>query len=240
MGTGSATCNTGCHTATAPATAVSGGFSFAMKGNATAHGVVVSGANCDTCHELGLAWYLDATGGKMRLRPNGHHTGQDCGNSGCHKGQYNGFNAAAAAAAKRPTSGLTMKIAGGTAGTGAVAPTSGLTTRVPIGAAPVPATGPYSHMGVVPGSCATCHAPGGGATIKPNAHFLTARACDVCHRRTTSWTPVSYDHLSPRYRPQAGIVRCIDCHTTNTEMVIPGLSRPAARKAVPGGPSRNH
>jgi mono/diheme cytochrome c family protein len=286
MGTGSATCNTGCHTAAAPATAVSGGFSFAMKGNATAHGVVVSGANCDTCHELGLAWYLDATGGKMRLRPNGHHTGQDCGNSGCHKGQYNGFNAAAAAAAKRPTSGLTMKIAGGTAGTGAVAPTSGLTTRVPIGAAPVPATGPYSHMGVVPGSCATCHAPGGGAiakpgghlptalscdachrttawspmtfdhsgvvpgscanchtgswaTRKPPAHFVTARACDTCHHRTTSWTPVSYDHLSPRYRPQPGIVRCIDCHTTNTEMVIPGLSRPAGRKAVPGGPSRN-
>jgi len=27
-----------------------------------------------------------------------HHTGQDCGNSGCHTGQYNGFNAGCAAA----------------------------------------------------------------------------------------------------------------------------------------------
>jgi len=39
-----------------------------------------------------------------------------------------------------------------------------------------------------------------------------------------------YDHLSPRYRPQPGIVRCIDCHTTNTEMMIPSLSRPAGRR----------
>jgi hypothetical protein len=33
-------------------------------------------------------------------------------------------------------------------------------------------------------------------------------------------------------------VRCIDCHTTNTEIVVPGLSKPAGRKALPGGPTR--
>jgi hypothetical protein len=50
---------------------------------------------------------------------------------------------------------------------------------------------------------------------------------------------VMYDHLSPRYRPlQTSAVRCIDCHTNNTEMVVPGLSKPSRLKAVPGGPGR--
>ena len=282
MGTGSLTCNTGCHTATPPATAVSGGFSFAMKGNTAAHQVVVSGANCDTCHESGLAWYLDATGGKIRVRPNGHHTGTDCGSpNGCHAGQYNGFNAGAAAAAARATKAKA---------------TSGLTRR-PIPGATGPVTqptlklagsGPYSHLGIPPGSCKDCHSPGGSAsampgghlltllscdachmttawtparyahtgvgpnqcvtchagpktwaTPKPAAHFVTNRSCDKCHHSTRNWLPVMYDHLSPRYRPQPGILACIGCHLTNTEMIVPGLSKPAGRKALPGGPVRN-
>jgi hypothetical protein len=101
-----------------------------------------------------------------------------------------------------------------------------------------PAT--YTHAGVGPGHCASCHAATGKwATAKPANHFLSARSCDVCHHSTSAWKPVMYDHLSPRYRPQTGIVRCIDCHTTNTEMVVPGLSKPAGRKALPGGPIRN-
>jgi hypothetical protein len=102
----------------------------------------------------------------------------------------------------------------------------------------LPAT--YTHAGVGPGHCASCHAGAGKwATAKPATHFLTARSCDVCHHSTNTWLPVMYDHLSPRYRPQTGIVRCIDCHTTNTEMVVQGLSKPSGRKALPGGPIRN-
>jgi hypothetical protein len=98
----------------------------------------------------------------------------------------------------------------------------------------------YAHAGVGPGHCASCHAPAGKwATPKPAGHFLTSRSCDVCHHSTNTWLPVMYDHLSPRYRPQTGIVRCIDCHTTNTELVVPGRSTPAGRKALPGGTIRN-
>jgi len=162
-----------------------------------------------------------------------------------------------------------------------------LTARPVTGNAPLPASGPYSHAGVMPRSCATCHRAGGGAssvpgghlptalscdachrttawtpvtythagvgpgrcagchagswaTPKPAGHFVTARSCDACHHGTTSWTPVFYDHLSPRYRPQSGMVRCIDCHTSNTELVLPSVKfRPAGRTAVPGGPSRH-
>jgi hypothetical protein len=288
MGTGSLTCNTGCHTAAPPTTAVSGGFSFAMKGNTAAHQVVVNGANCDTCHESALAWYLDSIGGKIRTRPNGHHTGTDCGSpNGCHAGQYNGFGGAAAAAAAkatkaRPTSGLTKRIPATPPGIGA----SG--TSGPVGrAATVVGSGPYSHLGIPPGTCRDCHSPGGGAsampgghlmtllscdschrttawkpvtythsgvgpsqcagchagpntwaTPKPAGHFVTYRSCDKCHHTTASWVPVMYDHLSPRYRPQPGILACIGCHTTNTEMIVPGAAKLSGRKAVPGGPIR--
>ena len=97
----------------------------------------------------------------------------------------------------------------------------------------------YAHAGVGPGHCASCHAGAGKwATPKPAKHFVTARSCDVCHHSTSAWLPVMYDHRTPRYRPQTGVVRCIDCHTTNTEIVVPGLSKPAGRKALPGGPTR--
>ncbi|HEX4583796.1 MAG TPA: hypothetical protein VH183_03135, partial [Burkholderiaceae bacterium] len=97
----------------------------------------------------------------------------------------------------------------------------------------------YTHAGVGPSHCASCHAGAGKwATPKPAAHFLTARSCDVCHHTTTSWLPVTYDHLSPRYRPQRGMVRCVDCHTTNAEMVVPTTAKAIGRKALPGGPPR--
>jgi len=47
---------------------------------------------------------------------------------------------------------------------------------------------------------------------------------------------VMYDHRSPHYVPQTGMVRCIDCHTTNTEMVVAGPMR--AHKALRSGPIR--
>jgi hypothetical protein len=95
----------------------------------------------------------------------------------------------------------------------------------------IPAT--FSHASVAAHSCASCHAPG-GATSKPSGHFVTVRACDACHQGTSAWIPVSYDHLSPQYRPQAGFARCIDCHTTNTEIVLPGIARPAGTSTKPG------
>jgi hypothetical protein len=97
----------------------------------------------------------------------------------------------------------------------------------------------FAHSGVVPRSCANCHAPG-WATAKPTGHFITVRACDSCHHSMSGWTPVSYDHLSPLYRPKPGNVRCIDCHTTNTELVISGISRPAGTSKAPGSTGKRN
>ena len=278
-----ASCNVGCHTAAPPTTAVSGGFSFAMKGNSAAHAIVVSGADCDYCHESGKAFYLDSTGGSsIRTRPSGHHTGTDCGSpNGCHAGHYSAFAGAAAAAAEvkaKAAIGLPKRIplpATGTTPPPATGPTAKLA-----------GTGPYSHLGVAPGGCTSCHSATGGAsampaghlpttlscnnchrttawapvayahagvgpgrcgschvrpigaTPKPAGHFVTNRSCDVCHHSTEAWRPVMYDHLTPRYRPQPGMLVCRDCHTTNTEMVMPGPSKPGPRKASPGGAIR--
>ncbi len=282
--TTNASCNVGCHTTAPPTTAVSGGFSFAMKGNSTAHGIVVSGADCDYCHESGQAWYLDSTGGKIRTRPSGHHTGTDCGTAkGCHAGQYSQFgDAAAAAAAVKataagrpairpvPTTGPTPpsktgpKAAKALAGAGpfshaGVAPNGCTTCHSPTGGAtPMPAghlpttlscnnchrtmawaPATYAHAGVGPGACSTCHAPQKlWATPKPAGHFVTTLSCDRCHHSTEAWRPVMYDHMSPRYRPQPGILACRECHTTNTQLVVPGPSKSGIRKALPGGAIR--
>jgi hypothetical protein len=245
---------------------------------------------CVTCHApSGATWYGTSLSTKTMGSHAGSSTTADC--IDCHS-PTGGFAAAAAAAAKakpRPTSGLTMRPAGSPAGAGSkTAPSSGLTKRPGSGSALLAGAGPFSHLGVAPGSCTSCHRPGGSAsalpgghlptslscdachrttawlpvtyahagvgpghcaschagagkwaTPKPAAHFLTSRSCDVCHHGTSNWLPVMYDHRTPRYRPQVGFVRCVDCHTTNTEMVVPAQAKPAGRKALPGGPTRN-
>ena len=236
---------------------------------------------CVTCHAPGGAkWYGTSFSTATMGSHQGSSTTADC--IDCHSPTA-GFAAAAAAAAARakprPTSGLTVRPAGGPA-------TPGQGARPAPGTTLLAGTGPFSHLGVAPGSCTSCHRPGGGAsampgghlattlscnachrttawlpvtymhagvgpghcaschantgnwaTPKPAAHFVTARSCDVCHHNTSTWLPVMYDHLSPRYRPQTGAVRCVDCHTTNTEMVVRGLVKPA-RRALPGGAVR--
>ena len=52
----------------------------------------------------------------------------------------------------------------------------------------------FSHIGVAPGSCFSCH-NGGGASGKPANHMATAAACDSCHR-TSAWRPASFSHAS--------------------------------------------
>jgi hypothetical protein len=63
----------------------------------------------------------------------------------------------------------------------------------------------FRHVGVLPGSCATCH--NGAVTAgKTSNHVPTTAACDSCHR-STSWLPaLAFDH--------AGVVpgSCQTCH----------------------------
>ena len=89
----------------------------------------------------------------------------------------------------------------------------------------------FDHLGVVPGTCATCH-NGMNATGKMNGHVTTTDSCDKCHR-TTAWVPAGYDHsrvlthtcenchvsggmATPRPAPpHAATGFCDDCHTTS-------------------------
>ncbi|MFA6014973.1 MAG: hypothetical protein WC742_07875 [Gallionellaceae bacterium] len=99
--------------------------------------------------------------------------------------------------------GKTASHATGAKATGACSDCHKLTTAwLPAG---------YSHTGVVPGTCATCH-NGTTATGKTATHNTVAkstRACDDCHR-TTAWLPAYFNHL--------GVVAgtCSNCHTRPT------------------------
>jgi hypothetical protein len=235
---------------------------------------------CVTCHApSGTKWYGASMGTATMGSHHGATTTADC--IDCHSAT-GGFAAATAAAAIRPvqakaktTTGITVRPTGSPT-------TSGSSSS---GTKALAGTGPFSHLGVTPGNCASCHSARGGAsalpgghlpttlscdachrttawtpvtyahpgvgpgrcaschagpskwaTPKPAGHFLTMRSCDVCHHSTSAWEPVMYDHLSPRYRPQTAMVRCIDCHTTNTEMVVAGPSR--GHKALRSGPTQ--
>ena len=253
---------------------------------------------CKGCHgPSGAKWQNASISTATVGSHQGSTTSQDCIN--CHSATGGGFGGAAAAAKAvrlmaKPTGGLTARPGSTPSTTPGATPAAtpagtpaATTGPLPRRAGSLAGAGPYSHVGVAPASCASCHraggtasampgshlltalvcstchrttswapatyahagvgpghcaschaGPGTWATPKPSYHFLTARSCDACHHITTSWWPATYDHLSPRYRPQAGIVRCLDCHTTNTEMVTPVQAR-AFRKAVPGAPHRS-
>jgi hypothetical protein len=63
----------------------------------------------------------------------------------------------------------------------------------------------FSHVGVAPGTCQTCH-NGGSGHGKPSGHIPTTASCDQCHRSTVAWVPAGYNHV--------GVVpgTCTNCH----------------------------
>jgi len=76
----------------------------------------------------------------------------------------------------------------------------------------------FTHTGIAPNSCVTCH-NGASARGKAANHFVTAKSCDSCHR-TTSWVPVtSYTHVSPSFIRHNGGVSCASCHKSNMDAV---------------------
>ena len=62
----------------------------------------------------------------------------------------------------------------------------------------------FSHVGVPPGGCLSCH-NGGTASGKPANHVATTASCDGCHR-TVAWLPAGFNH--------ANVVpgTCATCH----------------------------
>ncbi|MGE0314999.1 MAG: cytochrome c3 family protein [Lautropia sp.] len=92
--------------------------------------------------------------------------------------------------------------------------------------------GRFRHVGVLPGSCVTCH-NGAVSSGKPAGHLATAAACDSCHRSTDTWTAASVDHASfnastncagchngsiaagkPAAHVPVGATNCAACHRT--------------------------
>ena len=233
-------CN-GCH-------AVVTAFSGVNMKNATMHTSVNGTAKvqCMSCHERGLAFYGVTN---LKVRPSGHHTGQDCGNSGCHT--YNGgFRALL-----RPV----MRQALSTPGADRLRPAiqTSKPSRGSLG-------NTFDHKGVAIGQCKTCH-DGKAASGMPVRHLMVSNSCDACHRTTTwtqaqfnhsgvspntclachngmgatgkpaghfitsrscdschktmAWTPVLYQHLSPLYKPSPDQLSCVGCHVTNGEII---------------------
>jgi hypothetical protein len=62
----------------------------------------------------------------------------------------------------------------------------------------------FDHVGVAPGTCASCHT-GAPPMGKPANHVVTTASCDSCHN-TTAWTPANFSHanVSPG--------TCTTCH----------------------------
>ncbi len=172
----------------------------------------VPGQACDSCHELGMAWYGEPN---LWVRPDAnHHAGQDCGNSGCHRPQDKRLLRPAPAAPRTtgPTAAGTKipRLAAGVVASRPVmlrsAPGMGL--RGAGNAVLAAALGslrpaPVDHSQVT-GTCISCH-DGRIATGRPAQHLATSTRCDSCHT-TNAWLPARFDHLAMAPRS------CASCH----------------------------
>jgi hypothetical protein len=124
-----------------------------------------------------------------------------------------------------------------------------------------PAT--FSHAGVAPGSCSTCH-NGSSARGKPANHLVTSAPCDTCHR-TTAWIPATFSHAtvtpgtcstchngsSARGKPANHMVTnasCDSCHRTTAWIpatfshatVVPGSCASCHNGNTAAGPGSGH
>jgi ssDNA-binding Zn-finger/Zn-ribbon topoisomerase 1 len=206
----------------------------------------VAKVQCMSCHERGLSFYGVAS---LKVRPSGHHTGQDCGNSGCHT-YSGGFRALVKPVMRGALVNPDMS---------RIRPTipAGKPSRGSLGNS-------FDHKGVVAGQCKSCH-DGKSASGMPARHLMVATSCDSCHRPTTwlpaqfnhsgitpntclachnglgasakpaghfmtarscdschktmGWTPVNYQHVSPLYVVSPDKLSCVSCHDTNGEII---------------------
>jgi len=94
------------------------------------------------------------------------------------------------------------QIPGSTTIQGAVTPATSRPDRDPVPG------GRFTHQGVLPGACITCH-NGGRAQGKPSKHLPVQLSCDSCHR-TTVWRPVTFSHSTVMGTP------CASCHNNNS------------------------
>jgi hypothetical protein len=73
----------------------------------------------------------------------------------------------------------------------------------------------FRHLGIAPGSCASCH-NGSTAAGKPSGHLPTTASCDGCHR-SGAWVPATgFDHVG--VAPGS----CQSCHNGSRASGKPG------------------
>ena len=207
-GSGAVACEL-CHSPTAFTT---------FAGTVMRHAYVAS-MQCMACHELGMKWQTNS-GTQLWVRPSkSHHTGQDCGGSGCHstrdvKLALRRFPANAGPSAGK-TAATTRQVA---AHPGAAAPRGTVeasTTAVDSGAAPMPFVHPAAG-----GRCVTCHNGAGGAG-RPADHLASSDSCQACHT-TRAWLPVArVDHTQVRGS-------CASCHNGQTARGKPSRHLPTS------------
>ncbi|MDP8986590.1 MAG: hypothetical protein M3N97_16415 [Pseudomonadota bacterium] len=174
----------------------------------------VSATDCDACHEIGRSFYGVT---KLTVRPSsGHHTGQQCGNSGCHN--TNNWNAGSAkrkvsdqpathgtvgiVVPARRTATQTTAEAGSVAGPRLgrrVANAAGVATGAEVSAA---GSARLSHAGIT-GNCVSCH-NGSLAAGKAATHIVANNSCENCHT-TLAWLPARFEH-------RGVTATCMSCH----------------------------
>ncbi len=165
-----------------------------FSGTIMRHAAVL-GQACDSCHELGMAWYGEPN---LWVRPSAdHHPGQDCGNSGCHtpmdKRALRPLPARTQPTAAAPASARPRGGAVGAQGT--VAGTPARLARHRAGA--------VDHS-LFTGACISCH-DGRLAVGEPPGHVGGASRCEFCHT-TLAWLPARVDHTAMTPLP------CTTCH----------------------------
>ena len=189
-----------CHTAT----------NFTSFAGTVMRHAAVTGQACDSCHELGMAWYGEPN---LWVRPSvNHHAGQDCGNSGCHRPQDKLMLRSVAAAPRTTSTPAVAPAARRGAGIAtaramlrpAVAARMGVSERAaPQGMLAGLGSQRVDHSQLT-GACVSCH-DGRTAAGRPVGHIAVASGCDSCHT-TNAWLPVRFDHLAITART------CVTCH----------------------------
>lgn len=83
----------------------------------------------------------------------------------------------------------------------------------------------FSHSGVLPGSCQTCH-DGMRSQGKPAGHVVTRAACDSCHV-TNTWSGAKPDHKAFNVT-----TNCQSCHNGSAATGKPGNHIPVTANCI--------
>jgi hypothetical protein len=205
-----------------------------MKSNTPAH-TAVGTATCESCHDYPYVWYGVTIKTPGSSSHHGRKAGQDCVGSGCHSKSYGSFGGAARV---RPVL------------RGAV---NTINQRFLPGVGLIEGDASvFSHAGVAPGQCQTCH-NGQVAQGLPPVHLQVRMSCDSCHR-STAWKPAQFSHqgvlpgqcqlchnsAAATGRPAGHFVTsrsCDACHRTVAWLPVSYAHISPLHQAQPGNPT---